>query len=203
MTAAITTTQNDESESDLSSLSDADSIHDEAMEQKIQDDVRKAHGLHKFFKKASKDQQSVKTEPEPPKRAPSPPHEYVLADIDAIAFLVMFRSRFAECFAQRLPHLGPQDIENGLNDEGYVSEEVERFLCGLLDLVANRKKSIERGHYMRALEDAISDNKNNWPRSWNGINPLAGQKTFVTLEPETRLNLLRTLALWSLSVSEL
>jgi hypothetical protein len=99
--------------------------------------MTKPTGLNKYFKPAPK-----ATTPEPPKRAPSPPHEYVLADNEAIAFLVMFRSRFHEAFPKSLPNYGPQDIERGIQDER-PDEHVERLLCALLGLVLNRKKDVE------------------------------------------------------------
>lgn len=80
--------------------------------------------------------------PEPPKRAPSPPHDYVFADNEAIAFIVMFRSRFSDAFPRSTPHLGPQDIERGVSGE-LPDEQAERLLCALLGLVLNRKKDVE------------------------------------------------------------
>lgn len=80
--------------------------------------------------------------PEPPKRVPSPPHEYVLADNEAIAFVVMFRSRFSDAFPKSLPHYGPQDIERGISGD-VPHEDLERLLCALLGLVLNRKKDVE------------------------------------------------------------
>lgn len=60
------------SDSDLSSLSSAPPTDDEAMA------VDEAPvGIAKYFKKES--------ETPPPKREPSPPHEYVLADNPSIA----------------------------------------------------------------------------------------------------------------------
>lgn len=38
-------------------------------------------------------------------------------------------------------HLGPQDIERGI--QGTPSKEVEGLLCALLGLVLNRKKPVE------------------------------------------------------------
>jgi hypothetical protein len=54
----------------------------------------------------------------------------------------MFRSRFSDCFPAKLPHFGPQDIENGVVDSA-LSPPVESLLCALLGLVLNRKKPIE------------------------------------------------------------
>ena len=95
-------------------------------------------GLGRYFKPAPKPEAT----PEPPKRAPSPPHEYTLADNEAIAFLVMFRSRFNEALPKSLPNYGPQDIERGVQAQ-IPDEQVERLLCALLGLVLNRKKDVE------------------------------------------------------------
>jgi hypothetical protein len=93
-------------------------------------------GITKYFQKK---QQS---ESPPPKRAPSPPHEYVLADNPDIAFIVMFRARFHEVFPRSTPHFGPQDIERGVS-ESPPGDHIERLLCALLGLVLNRKKDVE------------------------------------------------------------
>lgn len=52
------------------------------------------------------------------------------------------------------------------------------------------------------MEEALSTQKHQWPRSWNRINPLAGSRTFTDMSADQRLNLLRTLAIWSLTSSE-
>lgn len=136
----------DDSDSDLSSaLSSAPSdVDDPVMEASIEAETKNVKGIGKYFKPTPKTSKSKKevASPEPPKRAPSPPHEYVLADRDAIAFIVMFRSRFSECFAKSLPHYGPQDIETGVVGE-QVDEQVEQLLCALLSLCLNRKKPVE------------------------------------------------------------
>ncbi|KIV91122.1 hypothetical protein PV10_05699 [Exophiala mesophila] len=181
-------------DSDSSSLSSAPSSDDEEMELKMS----KPTGLNRYFKPAPK----ADPTPEPPKRAPSPPHEYTLADNEAIAFLVMFRSRFSDAFPRSLPHFGPQDIERGVG--GPVPDEhAERLLCALLGLVLNRKKDVERGHYGRALEDAVSSNHHQWLTAWKGVSPIQGGKTFNSMSPEERLSLLKALALWSLNQSEI
>jgi hypothetical protein len=54
----------------------------------------------------------------------------------------MFRSRFAEAFPRGAPHVGPQDIEEGVQGET-PSSTVEGLLCALLGLVLNRKKPVE------------------------------------------------------------
>ncbi|KIW17078.1 hypothetical protein PV08_04269 [Exophiala spinifera] len=181
-------------DSDSSSLSSAPSSEDEEMVRKMSKPV----GINRYFKPTLK---AESPEP-PPKRAPSPPHEYTLADNDAIAFIVMFLSRFHEAFPKYLTALGPQDIERGVAGE-LPDELVEKLLCALLGLVLNRKKDVERGHYGRALEDAISSNHHQWPTVWKGINPIHGGKNFRNMTPEERLNLLKALVLWALNSSEI
>jgi hypothetical protein len=122
-------------DSDSSSLSSAPSTDDEAMVLKMS----KPTGLDKYFKPAPKKKEAS---PEPPPREPSPAHEYVFADNDAIAFLVMFRSRFSDAFPRSVPNVGPQDIERGIVGE-VPDDGVERYLCALLGLVLNRKKDVE------------------------------------------------------------
>jgi hypothetical protein len=133
-------------DSDSSSLSSAPSSDDEEMAIKMS----KPTGLSRYFKPAPKPEAT----PEPPKRAPSPPHEYVLADNDTIAFIVMFRSRFSDAFPKSLPHYGPQDLERGVGGE-LPDEHVERLLCALLGLVLNRKKDVELVTISRHVQTSI------------------------------------------------
>ncbi|KAJ5495379.1 hypothetical protein N7539_000495 [Penicillium diatomitis] len=176
------------SDSDLSSLSSAPPTDDEtaiALDEPV--------GIAKYFRKES--------ETPPPKREPSPPHDYILADNPTIAFIVTFRARFHEAFPRSLPHFGPQDIEKGV--EGLVPGEwIERLLCALLGLVLNRKKDVERNHYTRPLEEAIHTHQSQWPKTWERKNPLHGGRSFATMSPEERLELLRALILWSLASSD-
>lgn len=58
----------------------------------------------------------------------------------------MFRARFADSFPRSVPHLGPQDIESGVQ-ESPPGEYIERLLCALLGLVLNRKKEVEYGRH--------------------------------------------------------
>ncbi|KAH4800489.1 hypothetical protein HBH69_197970 [Parastagonospora nodorum] len=141
--------------------------------------------------------------PSPPrkKREPSPEHVYVPEDNPDIAFIVMFRSRFNEAFPRGAPHLGPQDIELGVA-EGPPSADVEGLLCALLGLVLNRKKPVEKGHYGRALEESIQTQKSQWPRAWNGANPISGGRNFLGMTALERITLLHTLSLWSLNQNE-
>ncbi|KXT01438.1 hypothetical protein AC578_9544 [Pseudocercospora eumusae] len=181
-----------DSDSDSSALSSAP-----------EDEVKK---LAPIFLKAKKATKLVapppKASPPRPKREASPPHEEVLADNPDIAFIVMFRSRFNECFPGKCPHFGPQDIERGVVDS-IPSPEVQHLLCALLGLVLNRKKPVERTSYGRALEEAVLSHKTQWPYKWAGQNPLHGGKDFNNMNPAERLNLLRTLVIWALGSSEL
>lgn len=135
--------------------------------------MSKPTGLNRYFKPAPKEKQVT---PEPPRRAPSPPHEYTLADNDTIAFLVMFRSRFSDAFPKSLPHYGPQDIERGVSGD-LPDEGIEKYLCALLGLVLNRKKDVE---YVEdtGLRLGSSNNVQAWSL-WKGI----GRRTLH--EPHT------------------
>ena len=46
-----------------------------------------------------------------------------------------------------------------------------------------------RGHYGRALEEALQTQRSQWPRAWNGINPLAGSRTFNSMTPQERVRI--------------
>ncbi|KAI1907010.1 hypothetical protein LOZ61_006373 [Ophidiomyces ophidiicola] len=179
------------SSTDSSSLSSAVSVEDEAVAASINRKV----GIKKYF------QRENQTESPPPKRAPSPPHEYVLADNPNIAFIVMFRARFSDVFPKSLPNYGPQDIEKGVADT-VPGDQIERLLCAVVGLVLNRKKDVERGHYQRALEEAVQTHQTQWPKSWAGKNPLQGGRSFANMPPEERLSFLKTLVLWALSSSD-
>ncbi|KAK2791666.1 hypothetical protein FQN52_004582 [Onygenales sp. PD_12] len=185
------------SNSDSSSLSSPPSTDDET----VAASINRSFGLEKYFKPKKP------ASPPPPKRAPSPPHEYVLADNPDIAvsdldpFIVMFRARFSEVFPKSLPHYGPQDIERGVTD-AVPGDHIERLLCALIGLILNRKKDVERGHYQRALEEVIQTHSSQWPKSWNGKNPLHGGGSFASMSPTERLSFLKTLILWCLSASD-
>ncbi|KAH0395703.1 hypothetical protein KCU89_g10057, partial [Aureobasidium melanogenum] len=187
-------------DSDSSSLSSAPPTDDE----KLAPIFKKMAKGKKAAPRKKKAPVTPPTPPSPPrpKRSPSPPHEESLADNPDVAFLVMFRSRFSHAFPLKLPHFGPQDIERGVA-ESPPSPHVEDLMCAMLALVLNRKKPVERGHHGRAMEEALSTQKHQWPLSWNRVNPLAGSRTFPDMSPTERLNLLRTLAIWSLTSSEI
>ncbi|UKZ59197.1 uncharacterized protein TrAtP1_000516 [Trichoderma atroviride] len=192
----------DDDSSDLSSLSSLSPIPSDDELDDLSDDAPTGSksGILKFFPKLS---EKPPKEPSPPprKRSPSPPHEYVLADNPDIAFLVMFRSRFNDAFPKSLSHFGPQELERDVV-EPIPGDRAEHFLCAVLGLLLNRKQDIKAGHYGRALEDAITSHKNQWPASWSEKNPLSGGGTFSSLSPTERLNLLRTLVLWAMSSSD-
>ncbi|KAL1896173.1 hypothetical protein Sste5346_004916 [Sporothrix stenoceras] len=133
-------------------------------------------------------------------REPSPPHEYVLADNPDIAFIVLFRNRFAEAFSKNMVNFGPQELERDIVDS-VPSERVEYFLCALLKLLLNRQQDVKPGHYHRALDEAVQSHKSQWVSAWTE-NPLADGKTFQTMMPTERLTLLRALVLWAMSSSK-
>ncbi|KAI5868152.1 hypothetical protein GGS23DRAFT_544294 [Durotheca rogersii] len=185
--------------SSISSLSSAPSQEDSDIQ------LKREKGILKFFHKlppGTKPSEPEKAASPPPrKRSPSPPHEYILADNPDISFIVMFRSRFNDALPKSLANFGPQELERDVT-EPIPGERVEHFLCAVLGLLLNRKQDVKPGHYNRALEDAISSHKNQWARDWEDTNPLAGGRTFTSMNPTERLVLLRTLVMWTLSSSE-
>lgn len=44
-----------------------------------------------------------------------------------------------------------------------------------------------KGHYQRALEEAVQTHNSQWPHAWEGKNPLHGGRTFTTMNPEERV----------------
>ncbi|OHE96088.1 hypothetical protein CORC01_08625 [Colletotrichum orchidophilum] len=214
----------DEDSSDLSSLSSLSPVPSD-IESEAEPEATTKGDIRKFFPKLAKGKKATVAtkEPSPPprKRSPSPPHENAFIDNPDIAFLVMFRSRFNEAFPKSLANFGPQELEQDIigNPPG---ERVEAFLCALLFLLLNRKQDVKyvdatadirsfrvanwrdrTGQYSKAVDDALSAHKSQWPRSWEGANPLSGSNTFHSITPTQRLSLLRALALWSLSASEI
>ncbi|KAJ4392020.1 hypothetical protein N0V93_005640 [Gnomoniopsis smithogilvyi] len=184
--------------SSLSSLSPAPSGDDDELE------LKPDGGILKFFKRVSTDEiADARKSPPPRKREPSPPHEHVFADISDIAFIVMFRKRFDSVMPRSLPHFGPIELEQDIQQDP-PAERVEQFLCVVLGLLLNRKQDIKLGHYSKALnEDAINgkDFKIQWPKHWTE-SPLARGGTFQGLTPERRLDLLKTLVVWALGHSD-
>ncbi|SPQ22782.1 f0d56545-0b2e-4581-b213-1f53b02746f3 [Thermothielavioides terrestris] len=190
----------DDDSSELSSLS---SLSEPPSEDESDIQLEERQGILKFFHKVDKNPALEPKEKSPPrpKREPSPPHEYVLADNPDIAFIVMFRARFSEAFPKSLANFGPQELERDVV-ETVPGERVEHFLCALLSLLLNRKQDVKPGHYNRALEEAIQTHKGQWAKDWESQNPLAGQATFASMTPVQRLTLLRTLVQWTLSSSD-
>ncbi|KAK4169270.1 hypothetical protein QBC43DRAFT_307320 [Cladorrhinum sp. PSN259] len=190
----------DDDSSDLSSLS---SLSAPPSDDESDVQLEEQHGILKFFHKIDRNpalEPKEKTPPRP-KREPSPPHQYVLADNPDIAFIIMFRARFTEAFPKSLPNFGPQELEREIVDT-VPGERVEQFLCALLGLLLNRKQDVKAGHYNRALEEAIQTHKGQWARDWESKNPLAGGASFSSMTPVQRLTLLRTLIHWTLSSSD-
>lgn len=184
---------NDDSSSELSSLSSlSPTPSDSESEVELKRDKEPA-------KENLKKPASLKRKQE--ERPQSPPHEYVLSDNPDIAFIVMFRCRFNDAFAKSLANFGPQELERDVT-EPVPGERVEHFLCAVLGLLLNRKQDVKPGHYNRALEDAISTHKNQWPHEWAEKNPLSGGNNFAAMSPTERLTLLRTLVHWTLASSE-
>jgi hypothetical protein len=50
--------------------------------------------------------------------------------------------------------------------------------------------TLRKGHYQRPLEEAIQTHASQWPRSWEGKNPLHRGHTFANMTPEERVRLL-------------
>jgi hypothetical protein len=46
---------------------------------------------------------------------------------------------------------------------------------------------IRRNHYTRPLEEAIHFHQSQWPKAWEGKNPLHGGRTFATMSPAERV----------------
>jgi len=49
-----------------------------------------------------------------------------------------------------------------------------------------------RNHYQRPLEEAVQTHASQWPKAWQGKNPLHGGRNFASMEPNERVN--RTLS---------
>lgn len=107
------------------------------------------------------------------------------ADNPRYAFIVAFQAKFNQVF-RGVPNLGPQDIEAGVA-ETPISDHVESLLCKLLGLALNRQKPVEKGHYGRALEEAVATYIEEAPPEWEGKNPLEGGKTFNQMTVEERV----------------
>ena len=51
----------------------------------------------------------------------------------------------------------------------------------------NRNINLRKAHYQRPLEEAIQTHASQWPRSWEGKNPLSGGQSFATMTPDERV----------------
>lgn len=159
-------TVNDMSTSELSDLSSPLSSEDD----NVINSIRGGGKIDHYIRKSSGAEPAC---PAKRKRAPSPPHEYVLADNPDIAVShinVLFA--FSRClqyrssrvsrvtyvlvdkvicmFRSRFSDAFPKTLQHyGPQDiergvEGDIpGEQVERLLCALLGLVLNRKKEVE------------------------------------------------------------
>lgn len=110
----------------------------------------------------------------------------------------------------RLPSAYPRIIPSESLSFGEQNTETRA------DIVSDYRK----GHYGRALEEAVQTQKSQWPAAWNSANPLHGGGSFNTMTPTERvratvpclmiphpltcwqLTLLKALILWSLNQSE-
>jgi len=45
-----------------------------------------------------------------------------------------------------------------------------------------------KGHYGRALEESIQTQKSQWPRAWNGANPISGGRNFLGMTALERVS---------------
>lgn len=121
-----------DSDSPLSSVPDSGDEHET---------FTSSHVVVKSSTATTKSKQRKSSTPPRKPRRKEPPHVATLSDASELAFIVMFRSRFADAF-KGIPNLGCQDIERGVVDST-PSEQVEVLLCRLVSLVLNRKKPVE------------------------------------------------------------
>lgn len=64
----------------------------------------------------------------------------------------------------------------------YASNRLSEF--GLLTVSAPHRK----GHYGRALEEAILSHRSQWPKSWNHVNPISGGRSFNSMSGVERVS---------------
>lgn len=53
--------------------------------------------------------------------------------------------------------------------------------------VAEHLDFLRKGHYQRALEEAVQTHVSQWPAAWQGKNPLHGGGNFNNMTPEQRV----------------
>ena len=66
------------------------------------------------------------------------------------------------------------------------------MICNVLKLwtiETDSRWSGRRGHYGRALEEAIQTHSGHWPLAWGGKNPLHGSGSFGNMTPEQRVSI--------------
>lgn len=129
----------------------------------------------------------------------------------------MFRNRFDEAFPRLSPSFGPLELEFDIT-EPVPGSRAEGFLCATLGLLLNRKQDVKYappparlpypnateitdlpllsrpGHYNRALEDAVTTHRNQWPAQWEGKNPVAGDRNFASMTATERVRAIPDLA---------
>jgi len=91
----------------------------------------------------------------------------------------------------RTPRYRPESQEAGrvsaTPSTGSVHTNTNTFRGGQRHHVQISNASHRRGHHGRALEEAIASQKAQWPRSWNGANPLSGSRNFHTMSAVERV----------------
>ena len=104
---------------------------------------------------------------------PSPPVEHLLC---ALLGLVLNRKKPVEYVLRTPP--------------SYFTCSMERWrLVGYKYSIADSVVVHRRGHYGRALEEAVLSQKSQWPLKWNGVNPLHGGKSFENMTPQERVRI--------------
>ncbi|KAA8915445.1 hypothetical protein TRICI_002435 [Trichomonascus ciferrii] len=119
-----------------------------------------------------------------------------------VAFIVLFQAQFMDFF-EGVPAIGPQDVEQAIQDPNGLSGNVELFLCRTLSLMLNRKKPVEAGKYHRALEEIHSQLatlgvSQFWPEK---LKLKSGKDALNVLDWKDKLEFFRMLIIWTLSNS--
>ena len=65
------------------------------------------------------------------------------------------------------------------------SNRGKMLLCALAD---KKLDYFRRGHFHRALEEAVHAHSNQWPTLWQGKNPLHGANNFTKMSPVERVS---------------
>lgn len=107
------------------------------------------------------------------------PGEYIERLLCALLGLVLNRKKDVEYV--RHPMLGPAQTPT----TRALSTLVRQLTT---EPVANQMVTmLRRNHYTRPLEEAIHTHQPQWPKSWEGKNPLHGGRSFTTMTPEQRV----------------